>query len=179
MRKRIPGLVAWLDTRINAAMNVFKPKIRAIAALRAGQPDPMADKINRNWNVKPTLQFCRKHVIRIRANLPNHCATCGTRSKKYNPDHVSSRERVSTFSQFQFSKLEKPQTASEVENPPKWRFRWGSYRPVARKILQPRHYFKRCARIKFYKLLLPAQTLKLSRFALSRNKEIIRKPFSV
>ena len=48
MRNRIPGLVAWLDTRINAAMNVFKPKIRAIAALRAGQPDPMADKINRN-----------------------------------------------------------------------------------------------------------------------------------
>ena len=26
-------------------------------------------------------------------------------------------------------------------------------RPVARKILQPRHYFKRCARIEFYKLL--------------------------
>ena len=26
-------------------------------------------------------------------------------------------------------------------------------RPVARKILQPRHYFQRCARIEFYKLL--------------------------
>ena len=26
-------------------------------------------------------------------------------------------------------------------------------RPVARKILQPRHYFERCARIEFYKLL--------------------------
>jgi len=26
-------------------------------------------------------------------------------------------------------------------------------RPVARKILQPRHYFKKCARIEFYKLL--------------------------
>lgn len=45
MRKRIPGLVAWLDTRINATMNVFKPKIRAIAALRAGQLDPMTDKL--------------------------------------------------------------------------------------------------------------------------------------
>ena len=28
-----------------------------------------------------------------------------------------------------------------------------TFRPVARKILQPRHYFKKCARIEFYKLL--------------------------